>query len=337
MGYEVIISFFEKGEDGEFNKEDPKSKMAILGDPLTRVEPEHLAANIMNEFSRPDVWVEKVEIFEWVKKAVSFKEAKGGGVLIGGKKYNPSLNEIMKLAAESAAPPQQAAPQPPQQQLVLPNQQSMQQMPQQNMGAPVQQQPQGKIWPHEQQAAGQGPGYFQGEQTYATNSNAAYPGDDQQQRMRLQDKVSAAGLQYAQRIEMCDPPPELTADVRSFSLTPGTRYQILDEQLGPNGRDYVYRVKNDAGREVLVGWHYFRQPQAVRQEVAYADQMGNLQNVASYVDHGVESQQRQPILSYQNEQPLYRSQVDGGSGADPRVDGMLQKMDAAVQRRMPRR
>jgi len=365
MGYEVQISFYEKQADGEdFNRDDLKVKIAKLGDPLTEVAPDHLAAHIMKEFSRSDIWVDKVEIFEWVKKSVSFKEAKGGGVLIGGKKYNPSLNEIMKLAAEAAQPqpqqplpPQQPQPQPqpqyqqqpqPQQQqspLILPGQQQQQQQQpmyeqqQPQYQQPPQQYPQQpgrKVWPHEQIQA---PAYVQGHPTYAGTQQEAYPAEKQQQ-LNLQNKTSMAGLRYAERVEVCDPPPELRADIPSLAITPGKQYRIMDEKpvgnpRAPGGRDMAYKIVNDMGKEVYVGCHYFRQPQYVRQETSYLDNTGYLQNTVQYEDHGYEAQQHQPRLLYQNEQPMYRSTANPGAH-DPRINQALSRMDAAVRRRTHR-
>lgn len=364
MGFEVHFSFYEKQSNEEdFNREESEIKTSTItiGDPVSDVPPERVAATILKKFTNQNIWIEDVEVFEWIKKKIRYSETKSGGVKLGTKAYNLGLNEIMKWAVGDLPPqqvpqqvpqqapqqapqqvPQQAQQQAPQQQLILPNQQPMQYTPGQQQEANQQPIAEQKMWPHEQMAQQSGNQMGQDVQqsisqgTYASTSSQAYPGQDQQQRMRLQNKVSGAGLQYAQRIEVCDPPPELRNDLSGLALTPGKQYQILDEQIGPNGNGYVYKVVNDRGRELIVGWHYFRQRQAVRQETSYYDNRGNLQTAASYVDQAAAPSTPQPRLLYQNaEAPLYRTTANTSS--DPSMNNMLTRMDAAVQRRTPRR
>jgi len=399
VGYEISFHYFEKEEgDEDFNREDEeklKTRSITIGRADEEVPVERVAATIIREYTKQNIWVENVEVNEWVKKSLKCTQTKNG-VRIGAKSYNLGLNEIMKWAVsdtlpplppqqvvvpppqqqqQMAAPQQVASPQPisqPPPQLVLPGQQQplqyldetqqqAQRMPQSLYQQPQQMptqaalpqdayqidqsgrgpineasEAQRKVWPHEslsqqvggdiRQAAAQG--------TYTTDRNEAYPGQERQPKMRLKQEKSMAGLQYAQRVEVCDPPAALRQDIGRFSLTPGRQYQILDETTTNNpsavgGTDVMYRVQNDEGREVLLSCHYFRQPQAVRQEQSYYDpHTGMLRTAASYVDHGVESQnyQHQPRLLYQNASDY------GGGGVGP-MDNIMSRMDAAVRRR----
>ena len=284
-------------------------------------------------------------MYEWTKKSLKFAQTKSG-VKIGTQSFNLGLNEIMKWSVEDR-PQKQAPPPPPQyqpqpqyqqpQQLVLP--QHMQRQPpppppqqlyeQTDMGRPI---------PADQEMQR---GMQQG--TYAATSTQAHPGQDPNEAYRVlqqQPKTSLSGLRYGQRMEICDPPSELRQDVSRFSLTVGKQYRILEERLAQNGTDYLYKIIDDTGRERLVGWHYFRQQQQVRQEESYYDnRTGQLVSVARYVDAPGQSSQNyenRPRLLYENsaEPPMYRNVANTSS--DQGMNGMMSKMDAAVRRRVGR-
>ena len=101
MGYEIKFYYFEQEEGSEdFNREELKDRLVKIGDPLGDIQIEKVAATILKEYQKQDVWIDKVEIHEWVKKPLKFSETKSGGVKIGTKAYNLGLNEIMKWAVD---------------------------------------------------------------------------------------------------------------------------------------------------------------------------------------------------------------------------------------------
>ena len=85
MGFECCYHYHER-IDGEYNKEETKTFKKKVGDALEDVPLERLAAAIMAQLARRDVWITNVEVFEISKKPVSFKEAKGG-IVIKNKKF----------------------------------------------------------------------------------------------------------------------------------------------------------------------------------------------------------------------------------------------------------
>lgn len=109
MGYELVYSYHERGEDGDYDKSKLLTLKKRLGNAEEEVPHEKLAATIMAQMSRRDIWVIDVEIFEFTKKKLSFKETKGG-LLIGNKKYN--LDDCGHLAVQEVmdVPPPQPVP-----------------------------------------------------------------------------------------------------------------------------------------------------------------------------------------------------------------------------------
>ncbi len=311
MGFEIVFHFFEKAEDSEdFDREDVKTRSITIGEALDEVPVEKVAATILKEYQKQNVWIDNVEIHQWVKKSLKFSETKSGGVKIGNKAYNLGLNEIMKWAVDDT--PKIVLPtqteiqqiqlaQPPPQQIPVPQQPQQQVVPQQApppQMMPIQEQQQLPPMPRT---------YAQnGTQTYAQSPQEAYPGAATQQPTvpppngRNATATSQAGLVYSSRIEICDPPPELQGELQNLSLTLGKRYEISREQTHPNGTDYMYQIKNDAGKEVLVGWQYFRQQQGVVQTTSYVDANNTLRDVTQMVDQGVtQTREQRPRLLYE--------------------------------------
>ncbi len=86
MGFEVIYKFFERLEEGGYNKEEPKQFKKKVGDPFEEVPLENLAGAIMAQLARRDIWIENVEVYEYSKKQVTFRETKGG-IIVKNKKF----------------------------------------------------------------------------------------------------------------------------------------------------------------------------------------------------------------------------------------------------------
>ncbi|RTK93327.1 MAG: hypothetical protein EKK64_10480 [Neisseriaceae bacterium] len=86
MGFEVVYIYHEK-IDGGYDKEETKTFKKKVGDPFEEVPMEKLAASIMSQLARRDIWIIDAEVFELTKKQISFKETKGG-LILKNKKYS---------------------------------------------------------------------------------------------------------------------------------------------------------------------------------------------------------------------------------------------------------
>lgn len=87
MGYEVIYKYHEKDDSGNYNKEVIKEMKKKIGDAYEEIPLEKLASAIMSQLARRDVWIlPDVEIYEYKKSKISFRETKGG-IVIKNKKF----------------------------------------------------------------------------------------------------------------------------------------------------------------------------------------------------------------------------------------------------------
>lgn len=86
MGYEVTYKYHERAEEGGYNREETKTFKKKVGDPFEEISLERLAAAVMAQLARRDIWIVDVEVYELSKKQVSFKESKGG-IILKNKKF----------------------------------------------------------------------------------------------------------------------------------------------------------------------------------------------------------------------------------------------------------
>lgn len=108
MGFEVNYSYYEKLPDGNYNKEDLKVMKRKVGDPLEDTSLEMLASKILAQLARRDIWVQDVEVFEYKKNKITFKETQGG-IILKNKKF--SLDTVSHgLDSKEISPPQVSVP-----------------------------------------------------------------------------------------------------------------------------------------------------------------------------------------------------------------------------------
>lgn len=87
MGYEVLYRYHEKDASGNYNKEEVKELKKKVGNAYEDLPLEKLASVIMSQLARRDIWIlPDVEIYEYKKTKVSFRETKGG-IVIKNKKF----------------------------------------------------------------------------------------------------------------------------------------------------------------------------------------------------------------------------------------------------------
>jgi hypothetical protein len=111
VGFELIYSYHDRLEDGGYDKENTKTMKKKVGKAEDEIPYDKLAGTIMAQLARRDVWVVDVEVYEFTKKKLTFRETKGG-LVIGAKKY--SLDQCGGLGVQEVA----EAPAPVQQQHV---------------------------------------------------------------------------------------------------------------------------------------------------------------------------------------------------------------------------
>jgi hypothetical protein len=106
VGFECVYHYHER-VDGEYNKEETKTFKKKVGDPLDDVPLEKLAAAIMAQLARRDIWIVDVDVFEISKKEINFKEAKGGIVLKNKKfLFDGKVSDIITVVEEHPQQPQ---------------------------------------------------------------------------------------------------------------------------------------------------------------------------------------------------------------------------------------
>lgn len=87
MGFEVIFKYHEEISKGEYNKEELKTKNVKVGSPYETVPLETVAGKVMAQLARRNILVVEVEIYEYSKKQISFKET-DDGILIKNRKFS---------------------------------------------------------------------------------------------------------------------------------------------------------------------------------------------------------------------------------------------------------
>lgn len=99
--FEVKYYYHERLENNEYDKENVKEVVKKIGSAFEEVPLEKLASKIISELARRDIWVINVEVNEFVKKPISFKETKGG-IVLKNKKF--LLDGTVEIQAEPDSP-----------------------------------------------------------------------------------------------------------------------------------------------------------------------------------------------------------------------------------------
>ena len=86
MGYEVKYHYHDKTESGN-DTDDAKTFTKRVGKSFDDTSLGAVASAIIRQLARRDIWVVNVEIVEFVKKEISFRESKGG-IVIKNRKFN---------------------------------------------------------------------------------------------------------------------------------------------------------------------------------------------------------------------------------------------------------
>lgn len=106
MGYELVFHFHEKDENGKFDLDESTKQTFTknIGRRNAEISLEQVAAVIMGQLARRDIYVVNVEVYEYAKREITFKETKEG-VTIKGKKFNfDQLHGVLKSDDDEEQP-----------------------------------------------------------------------------------------------------------------------------------------------------------------------------------------------------------------------------------------
>jgi len=99
MAYEIIFKYYEKIGICDYEKSKELQLKKTFGDLQSEFPMEKLASVILGQMARRDILVFDVEIYEFTKKKISFKENKNG-IVIKNKKFNLGLDNIVVCEEE---------------------------------------------------------------------------------------------------------------------------------------------------------------------------------------------------------------------------------------------
>jgi hypothetical protein len=102
MSYEVLYKYHQRNDAG-YNKEEVKELKEKVGEPFEETTLEKLASVIIAQLARRDIWVFDVEISEYKKQKISFRETKGG-IVIKNRKFILNGANIVSQEIEEAKP-----------------------------------------------------------------------------------------------------------------------------------------------------------------------------------------------------------------------------------------
>jgi hypothetical protein len=89
MAYELTYFYHERKPEGGYNIDEKKELKKKIGNGFEEVPLESVALAIIKQLARRDIWVVDVEVSEYTKKKVSFKESNdGSGIILKNKKFS---------------------------------------------------------------------------------------------------------------------------------------------------------------------------------------------------------------------------------------------------------
>lgn len=104
MGYEIVYYYHEEVERGEYDKEETKENTVIVGDPYEDVELDVLAGKVMALLARRNILVTNLEISEFKRKSISFRET-NDGIVIKNRKFKFDDGSTLKGESIEQADP----------------------------------------------------------------------------------------------------------------------------------------------------------------------------------------------------------------------------------------
>lgn len=103
--YEVVYYYHNRLPDGKWNMDERHEMKKKIGGPTDEVELQKLAAFILAQLAKRDKLVVDVDVYEYAKKKINFKEAAdGSGILLKNKKFSASTIAGQLMVEESDEP-----------------------------------------------------------------------------------------------------------------------------------------------------------------------------------------------------------------------------------------
>lgn len=96
MGYEVVFSYKEAGEKAGEYSDEVKKRTCRIGKTTEEVPLEGLAGRIMSQLARRNILIVDVEIYEYAKKKVSYRES-SDGIVIKNKKFGFASGGVVEV------------------------------------------------------------------------------------------------------------------------------------------------------------------------------------------------------------------------------------------------
>lgn len=87
MGYELVFHYKEVGDKPGFYSEEVKNKSYKIGKVTEDVNIELVAGKILSQLARRNILIVDVEIYEYAKKKISYRET-ADGIVIKNKKFS---------------------------------------------------------------------------------------------------------------------------------------------------------------------------------------------------------------------------------------------------------
>jgi hypothetical protein len=238
MGFEVTYHFRESIGPGQYS-EEVQTKTVKVGTATEDTPLEAVASKVMAQLARRNILITDVEIYEYTRKKLTYKEA-DDGIIIKNKKFRFDDGPVA-----SASPVDEDTPESTLAALLAANP---------NLLATLQQAA------HPQPIA-----------THAAHGAPAQP-VKQLSRSVIQ---TPTGLVRARRWEVFSPELMLEhkAKQANLKLTKGKQYPIFEEeQIGkPPLTRTRYKTQDDAGRQVTVDAEYFVPP--ISGKLSHEDEM----------------------------------------------------------------
>lgn len=119
MGFQLTIKYHPKKSDGDFgfDHEKTEEKVFKVGKKEDETSVEQLAAAVLKQLARRDIYVHDIEAIEFVRKKIQIKNSKNG-IVIGNKRY--TFTDVQDISVEEEVP-SSPSPQPQPQQVARPN------------------------------------------------------------------------------------------------------------------------------------------------------------------------------------------------------------------------
>lgn len=99
MGYEVVFSYKESGDSPGHYSDEIKKKTCRIGRTTEDVPLESLAARIMSQLARRNILIVDVEIYEYAKKQLKYRES-ADGIVIKNRKFSFASGCIVELDSD---------------------------------------------------------------------------------------------------------------------------------------------------------------------------------------------------------------------------------------------